>query len=163
MNSLENAPSWLVIGIGNRLRGDDAIGPCVAERLGARQFPNVRVLMVQQLTPELAVQLATVDAVIFVDAIVGAESVSVRPIDAQRITHLDSHLGNPTSLVGLVQALYGKAPACWLVTAPGEDFSFHEGMSPQGAENANAALAQVEILMRSMKHGSAPFGVSCFR
>ena len=50
----------LVIGIGNPLRGDDGVGPLLAEQAGGRS--------VHQLTPELAAELAELEAVLFIDA-----------------------------------------------------------------------------------------------
>ena len=50
----------LVIGIGNLLRGDDAVGPMLATRVSGR--------CVHQLTPELAAELAPLERVLFIDA-----------------------------------------------------------------------------------------------
>jgi Ni,Fe-hydrogenase maturation factor len=50
----------LVIGIGNLLRGDDGVGGLLAEEVGGRS--------VQQLTPELAAELAELEVVVFIDA-----------------------------------------------------------------------------------------------
>ena len=46
----------LVIGIGNPLRGDDGVWALLAEQVGGRS--------VQQLTPELAAELAELEAVL---------------------------------------------------------------------------------------------------
>ena len=35
----------LVVGYGNTLRGDDGVGPRVAEAIGKRQLPGVRTLI----------------------------------------------------------------------------------------------------------------------
>ena len=63
----------LVIGYGNTLRGDDGIGPAVAEAVAALGLPGVRVIVAHQLTPELAADLADAQLVVFVDAAVGGE------------------------------------------------------------------------------------------
>jgi Ni,Fe-hydrogenase maturation factor len=57
----------LVIGIGNPLRGDDGVGWWLAERAETLK-PTPRVLRVQQLTPELAAELAAARRVLFIDA-----------------------------------------------------------------------------------------------
>jgi len=44
----------LLIGYGNELRGDDAIGPLVARALAELRLPGTQVLALTQLTPELA-------------------------------------------------------------------------------------------------------------
>ena len=71
----ENAPQpvatgdsdILVIGYGNELRGDDAIGPRVA-RAVRRRYPDLKTVAAHQLTPEMAARLAGVRLAIFVDA-----------------------------------------------------------------------------------------------
>ena len=60
----------LVIGIGNTLRGDDGVGWWLAQR-AERWRPAVQVRVVQQLTPELAAELAPVNRVLFIDAWLG--------------------------------------------------------------------------------------------
>jgi Ni,Fe-hydrogenase maturation factor len=60
--------STLVIGCGNDLRGDDALGPLAATAVAAWDMPGVQALAVHQLMPELAEALAEADLAIFVDA-----------------------------------------------------------------------------------------------
>ena len=45
---------FLVIGYGNTLRGDDGVGPRVAEAIEKLNLPGVRTLVCQQLSPEHA-------------------------------------------------------------------------------------------------------------
>ena len=61
----------LVIGIGNPLRSDDGIGWRLAAQLPAGAGLGVRCR--QQLTPELAEELAAVERVLFLDAWLGPE------------------------------------------------------------------------------------------
>ena len=59
----------LVIGYGNSIRGDDAFGPLVAERLEQTlQADRVEVLSRHLLTPELAADVRDASLVIFIDA-----------------------------------------------------------------------------------------------
>ena len=58
----------MVIGMGNPLRGDDGIGWRLAARIRAQA--GLTVLRRQQLTPELVTELAVVDRVLFLDALV---------------------------------------------------------------------------------------------
>jgi hydrogenase maturation protease len=57
----------LVIGIGNSLRSDDGVGWRLARR-AEHWRPEAQVRSVQQLTPELAVELAAASRVLFIDA-----------------------------------------------------------------------------------------------
>ena len=50
--------SILVIGYGNTLRRDDAVGCLIADEVACWQRPGVRSMSVAQLTPELAAELA---------------------------------------------------------------------------------------------------------
>ncbi|MEB3362613.1 MAG: hypothetical protein VKI42_10885 [Synechococcaceae cyanobacterium] len=57
----------LVIGIGNPLRGDDGVGRWLARR-GELWLPQAQWRAVQQLTPELAADVAAAARVLFIDA-----------------------------------------------------------------------------------------------
>jgi hydrogenase maturation protease len=58
----------LVVGIGNRSRGDDAVGPEVASRVAQLGLPGVAVVMLDE-PMTLVEQLGTYDHVVVVDAI----------------------------------------------------------------------------------------------
>jgi Ni,Fe-hydrogenase maturation factor len=60
----------LILACGNTLRGDDGVGPWLAEwaENTFRSETDVRVLARQQWTPELAEDIAHADSVLFVDA-----------------------------------------------------------------------------------------------
>ena len=103
----------LVIGYGNTLRGDDGVGPKVAETVGALRLPGVRTLICQQLSPEHAAPISVADTVIFVDAAVDApEEVQLRrltPNDSPQLLahaadfegmHLDQRLGRDDAAGG---------------------------------------------------------------
>lgn len=63
--------SILIIGYGNNLRSDDGVGRYLAEIIEQQQLPLVKALSVHQLTPELVLEIADSQAVIFIDAIAG--------------------------------------------------------------------------------------------
>jgi hydrogenase maturation protease len=138
----------LVIGYGNTLRGDDGIGPVVAEAVAERELPGVRALAVHQLTPELAADLAEARVAVFVDAAVGGEAVRVMRLDASDTGEVMTHAADPRALLALAGAVYGHAPEAWLVTAAGADFGFRDGLSPTGRANARAAVGCVERIIR---------------
>jgi len=60
-----------VVGVGNELRGEDGAGPHVALAIQQSRLRGVRVLITQQLAPELAESVSQAEEVIFVDAVVG--------------------------------------------------------------------------------------------
>src|SRR4029079_16715395 len=69
VNSSMSSVRLLIIGYGNRLRGDDAAGYLAAESLRTLLIaPDIEILAVHQLTPELAEPIAVAGRVIFLDA-----------------------------------------------------------------------------------------------
>lgn len=138
----------LVIGYGNTLRGDDGIGPAVAEEIAALGLPGVRVLVVQQLTPELAAELADARVTIFVDAAVGTEPVTAVRLDRPATAGALTHAADPHGLLALARAVYGRVPEAWLVTVGGANFGFRDALTPTGRENAQEAVGYVEHLIR---------------
>lgn len=62
-------PRAVVIGIGNRLRSDDAIGPIVAARLDALQLPGLLVTVCDGEPAGLIESWAGVDLAVIIDAV----------------------------------------------------------------------------------------------
>ncbi len=137
----------LVIGYGNELRRDDAVGPLVAQAVAARQRSGVRALSVHQLAPELAETLATSSVAIFVDAAATGETRVARQILDARAPERIGHLSDPTWLLGLTEAVYGRRPAAWLVTVPAADVGHGTGLSPTAKSGLRQALEVVEALI----------------
>jgi hydrogenase maturation protease len=136
----------LVIGYGNTLRGDDAVGPQVAEQVAAWQLPQVRSLAVQQLVPELAEPMATAELVLFVDAQI-AEDDQAAP---QRLPL--SLAGEPTGwdhrwlsqgLLQLTQAVYGVCPPAYQLLIPALQFKIGAPLSPTAQAGVDWALAEI--------------------
>lgn len=138
----------LVIGYGSTLRGDDGIGPAVAEDVAALGLPGVRVIVAHQLTPELAAEMTGVRRVVFVDSTIRDEGVRVIRVESEPTSTVMTHAADPCGLMALCEALDGIRPEAWLVTAAGAEFGFREGLSPTGRENAREAIACVERLIR---------------
>ncbi len=102
-------------------------------------------LAVQQLTPELIINLASVDLAIFVDASIGyppleVQVQSILPVSSHRI---HSHLANPQSLLMLTKSLYGNSPSAWLVTVPGINFEIGDRLSPIAEQGMAIALTKI--------------------
>ena len=121
----------LLIGYGNDLRGDDAAGRVVAQRVRDTAAVAVEVHEAHQLTPELADVVARADRAVFVDAYVAQEG------DAAQAVHIpeyptDSplgHIASPSSLLALADCLYGRRPEAWLVTVPAVCFDYGSALS----------------------------------
>ncbi|MGA7340159.1 MAG: hydrogenase maturation protease [Terracidiphilus sp.] len=125
----------LILACGNTLRGDDGVGPWLAdwaeEHFAAQA--EVRVVSRQQWTPELAEEIAGAESVIFVDS-----SVATAP-GAVRLTPVDPGSGKPAAgahhmdaedLLALGRELYGSLPRKALLLTVGAGASeMGEGFS----------------------------------
>jgi hydrogenase maturation protease len=65
----DGAGDWLVIGVGNRDRGDDAVGPHVCELLRARFDGRLRSVVCEGSIIDLALHWGPGDRVVVVDAL----------------------------------------------------------------------------------------------
>jgi hydrogenase maturation protease len=120
----------LLIGYGNDLRGDDAAGRLVAQRIRAENAVAVEVHSLHQLTPEFAEIVAKAERVVFVDAYVAEDGDPARAVHIacdSAAAHID-HVGSPESLLALAYCVYGSRPDAWLVTVPAVSFDY--GASP---------------------------------
>ncbi|MTJ12311.1 hydrogenase maturation protease [Anabaena sp. UHCC 0187] len=135
----------IVIGYGNELRSDDAIGPRVANLINLWHLSNVQSLAVHQLTPELAANLANVNLAIFVDAMINSKSedVQVEYLLPTKYNMITGHSANPQSLLALTKSLYGCYPAAWLVTVPGVNFELGDCLSPIAEKGIGIALTKI--------------------
>ncbi len=140
----------MVIGYGNTLRGDDAIGVLAVETLEEIGMPdNVDLLTCQQLTPELAEELAFSSRVAFIDASVPDENppgtirrieLQPRPVDPGAITHGFDAGG----LLALTEMLYSRRPEAVLFTVTAAGFELTESLSPAVEESLPDLLQQVK-------------------
>jgi hydrogenase maturation protease len=139
----------LVIGYGNDLRGDDGLGPAVAEAVAALGLPGVESRRVQQLVPELAEELARARLAVFIDARVGSggEAVQVVAVEPAETADRLAHTADPAALLALTRAVHGRTPQAWLVTVAGAAFDFGEGLSAVARENARRARDRIATLL----------------
>ena len=144
-------PHTLILGYGNTLRGDDGAGRVVAERLQAIiRDPNVEILSLHQLTPDLMVNLSRADHAIFIDA-----SATGRPggyvclplYPAPQCAQFTHHASPETLLAGS-RSLYGRCPEATLYLIPGQEFELSDRLS--GAVQA-AASQLVAHLAESLR------------
>jgi hydrogenase maturation protease len=150
----------LVIGYGNELRGDDGLGPRVAEAISASNYPSVQVRTVFQLMPELAAELAEAGLVIFVDALAdpGRIAVELTPVGTEEITDWCTHTADPRALLALTWAVYGWRPEAWLLTVAGQNFAFGEGLSSIAEENVRQAIVRIKELIQAKTRCRPPAG-----
>jgi len=142
----------LVIGIGNRIRQDDGIGPLLVESL--ERSEGVEAIAVHQLTPELAERLGRAGRVLFVDASIEEGSVSLDRVDPAEPRGL-GHSLSPSGLLFLTEKLYGGAPEGWALSIPGTSFGLGEELSDQ----AQSRLPEARTLIGAwLKEGEGSDG-----
>lgn len=144
----------MVIGYGDDLRSDDGIGQRVANAIESWRLSTVQSLAVHQLTPELAVTLASADLAIFVDASINAEAfdVQVRSLLPPATNPISENLADPRSLLALTQSLYGHCPSAWWVTIPGINFEFGDRISPTAEQGIAIALVKIIHILDKCKN-----------
>ena len=131
----------LVLGWGNRSRGDDALGPLCVERLrdALAQRADIEFLDDYQLMVEHVLDLHGRARVLLVDASLGCappfETLSLR---AAADGSLSSHALSPQALLQVYCELHDEAPPpCTLLAIRGERFDL-------GAPPSEPALAHLE-------------------
>jgi hydrogenase maturation protease len=131
--SLENGPEGavcraLVIGYGSPIRGDDAVGPLVAERLAEmEQAPGVTVVSRHILTADLLPELCAADLIVFIDATHDGEpgSVTCQPLaPSAAAPAMMAHFLDPRELLAWAAALYGHRPRAYLVSTPAQNLDY---------------------------------------
>ena len=123
-NEISMGTGLLVIGYGNTLRGDDGVGPRVAEAVGRLWLPGVRTLICPLLTPELADPVSRARKVIFVDAAVDLpQQVQWRKLVPGETTQLMAHAADPRTLLALARDVFGRSPEAWWLTISRRVFS----------------------------------------
>lgn len=139
----------LIIGVGNRARGDDAIGPLLLEGLRAALAPAaparraaVELLEVYQLQPEHALDLHGRRRVLVIDAAADGPAPFVHaPVEPDPALAFTTHSLSPSALAGVFERLYGSPPPLELLAVRAERFGLGE---PPGA----AATAHLEAALR---------------
>ena len=139
----------LVIGYGSELRRDDAAGLRVAERVGGMGLPEVRAVVVHQLTPDLAEPLSLVTHALFVDAWAGGRpgQVEVVPCPPVDLAAPLGHVTRPQELLALTEAVFGRSPSAWLIRIPVADLELGEGMTPMATAGVEHAVEAVQTLI----------------
>jgi hydrogenase maturation protease len=137
-------PNILVIGYGNTLRGDDGVGPRVADGIDSLRLPGVRTLTCQQLSPEYAEPISQADTVIFVDAAVDVpKQVQMRPLEPNESSQLMAHAADPRTMLALARDVYGRAPKAWWLTIPAVQMEFGESLSREAQHGLNDAVGRI--------------------
>jgi hydrogenase maturation protease len=137
----------VIIGYGNPLRGDDALGwRAVEEWERAPAGNEVEALAVHQLTPELAETISRARLVVFIDAAVdlapgqqAGREIFARAPRPGAFTHEFT----PETLLGLAETLYDARPRAFLISLGVSSTELGDGLSEELRTGMPALLKQV--------------------
>lgn len=145
----------LLIGVGNPLRGDDALGAALVTAMQARPVPGLLCRHVHQLHLELLEDLHAADVVIVADASLqtaGCTLQELRPLGANgsamgssASASASSHREDAETLQALYKQLYQRPVAWWVLAMEAHSFDIGAPLSPA----AQAHLQQAEALLRA--------------
>jgi hydrogenase maturation protease len=139
----------LAVALGNPIRGDDGVGLAIGRSLEAN-LPGLELVESMEALPEHAEAVARATRVVFLDASVEGAPGEVRltPISPREPHAALLHALAPQDVLGLAQALHGRAPPAALVTVAGLDFSYVERLSPRVAASLDAARDRAAAFLR---------------
>jgi hydrogenase maturation protease len=159
-------PRVLVIGIGNPLRGDDALGWHAVRQLaqgwGAAaetQFlednrclsadESVELMTCQQMTMDLVEPVREAEKVIFIDASVkdAPGTLVCQTAAPESPQNLISHQFDAPTLLAAVKALYGVCPEAVVLSVTASTFDFVEELSPVVAARLPELVKRVQALL----------------
>lgn len=151
-------PGVLIIGYGNPLRGDDGIGFYAAKALEEcfRAEPDVEVMAAQELTPEMAEDVARSGIVLFVDAALGQAPGTIKrgTVRPEPGPGAFSHSMTPSSLLSAAGELYGDTPEAISLTLAGWSFEYGERLSKAAKLRMPELLRQAAALVE--EHRTRP-------
>jgi hydrogenase maturation protease len=132
----------LVIGYGNPGRGDDGLGPALADGLAALGLPGVTVESDYQLSIEHAALAAEHDLVVFADADAGSEApFYLRPVSPGPAGSFTSHSVSPGEVLRIAHSCFDASPRGYLLGMRAVEVGrFEEGLSGEARKGLGAAL-----------------------
>jgi hydrogenase maturation protease len=146
----------LLIGFGNTIRSDDALGPKIVDAFATGRYSGMEIVKISipQIDLTLAETLSRSDLAIFVDARTDdfADPVKVEHCElakgSAQLSHSSHSLSIP-DLLNLTFDLYGSVPDAFVVMPKGYDFAIGEELSQKATVNAELALQAVTNLIDS--------------
>lgn len=134
----------LVIAWGNLSRGDDALGPLLAqrleERLAAIGETRIEVLCDFQLNIEHVLDLVGRRRVLLIDARLGGDRLCCEAVRAHADPGFSTHSVSPGNLLEIYRRLrWTDPPPIELLSIPARSFELGAGLSPATASSMEEA------------------------
>ncbi len=140
----------LLVGIGNDLRGDDALGYYLIKNFNLKILKNkfkknknliINKLIVRYLDYDIAEKLIKYDIIIFADASINTKSVLVYKINIDKVNnnnHFSHHL-NIENILLYTMKFYNKVPDSFVVCIGGYNFEYIQKISDLAKSNLKLA------------------------
>ncbi|NUM54566.1 MAG: hydrogenase maturation protease [Candidatus Hydrogenedentes bacterium] len=151
----------LVIGVGNRLRGDDAAGPRVADNIRSRALPGVHIIDHSGEGASLMEAWQSGETVFLVDAAdSGGESGQIYEFAAHerslpaRFFRYSTHAFSVAESIELARVLDRLPARLHVYAIEGRDFGAGGTMSTEVSRAVEVVSDRIEALVLGIAHGS---------
>jgi len=143
------SPGLVVFAWGNESRGDDGIGPLLAERLRALRLNELVVVEDFQLNIEHVMDFNGMAPLLFIDASVAIESgIAVEGIEASDDGNFSTHAISPQALLNVYRETTGDAPPeAFLLHVAATEFGLGENLGQTAAAAVEDAWAFLGSLL----------------
>tara|TARA_R110001592_G_scaffold359369_2_gene665901 strand:- start:7866 stop:8321 length:456 start_codon:yes stop_codon:yes gene_type:complete len=141
----------IIIGYGNPGRQDDGLGPAFIDSFQSDSKTIIELQSNYQLTVEDALEIASFEQVIFVDASIDCqEPFTLEEITETKDTGFGSHSLSPQAVIQLSNTLYQHFPKAHILAIRGYEFDqFEEKISTMASENLKHASAYLANLFNA--------------
>jgi hydrogenase maturation protease len=141
----------LIFTWGNPSRGDDAIGPCIHDRLQTTDMAGVDLQTDFQLQIEHVIDLESRERILFVDASVSAQApfefCELRP---DRDSSYTTHAMSPGALMSVFTQVNGQQPPpSFMLSVRGYEFGLGLPISGEAKRNTEMAYSFIIDLLKS--------------
>jgi hydrogenase maturation protease len=154
-------PALTILAWGNASRGDDAVGPLLAERLRANKPRDLNVVEDHQLNIEHVTDLDSDGIALFIDASVDIiEGYRLQRIGPSDDGNFSTHAISPQALLNVFERATGEpAPESWLLHVAAREFELG---SPLG-DVAEAAINAADDFLQDLLERPSGQWRSCLR
>lgn len=152
---------FLILACGNALRGDDGVGPWLANWAEEhfRGQPDILVVTRQQWTPDLAHEISRSESVLFLDASAAAAPGAIRldrVTPAKGQAGITTHHVDAAQLLDLSSELYSTVPRnCLQLTIGTASTELSETFSQEVYASLPQACLLIENLIRGLDESIA--------
>lgn len=143
-------PGLVVFAWGNVSRGDDGIGPLLAEKLRGLGLPELTVVEDFQLNIEHVMDFSGMTPLLFLDASVAIDKgIQLERIGASENGNFSTHAISPQALLNVYRESTGNTlPPAFLLHVAGEHFGLGDGLG----DTARSAVDEAWSFLRAVLH-----------